>query len=31
MAKHHKSQKQVLDAVKKAGPLRVKIERALRK
>jgi hypothetical protein len=31
MAKHHKTQKQVLDAIKKAGPLRVQIERALRK
>ena len=31
MAKHHKSQKQVLDAIKKKGPLRVQIERALRK
>ncbi len=31
MAKHHKTQKQVLDAIKKSGPLRVQIERALRK
>jgi hypothetical protein len=31
MAKHHKSQKQVLDAIRKAGPLRMQIERALRK
>jgi hypothetical protein len=31
MAKHHKSQKQVLDAIKKSGPMRVQIERALRK
>ncbi len=31
MAKHHKTQKQVLTAIKKAGPLRVQIERALRK
>jgi len=31
MAKHHKTQKQVLDAIKKAGPMRVQIERALRK
>ena len=31
MAKHKKTQKQVLDAIKKAGPLRVQIERALRK
>jgi len=31
MAKHHKTQKQVLDAIRKAGPLRVQIERALRK
>ena len=31
VAKHHKTQKQVLDAIKKAGPLRVKVERALRK
>jgi hypothetical protein len=31
MAKHHKTQKQVLDAIKKKGPLRVQIERALRK
>ena len=31
MAKHKKTQKQVLDAIKKKGPLRVQIERALRK
>ena len=31
MAKHHKTQKQVLDAIKKKGPMRVQIERALRK
>jgi hypothetical protein len=31
MAKHKKSQKQVLDAIAKAGPLRVQIERKLRK
>ena len=31
MAKHKKTQKQVHDAIKKAGPLRVQIERALRK
>jgi hypothetical protein len=31
MAKFKKTQKQVLDAVKKSGPLRVQIERALRK
>lgn len=31
MAKHKKTQKQVLDAIKKAGPMRVQIERALRK
>ena len=31
MAKHKKSQKQVLDAIRKSGPMRVQIERALRK
>jgi hypothetical protein len=31
MAKHKKSQQQVLAAIKKAGPTRVQIERALRK
>lgn len=31
MAKHKKSQKQVLAAIEKAGPSRVQIERALRK
>jgi hypothetical protein len=31
MAKHKKTQKQVLEAIKKKGPLRVQIERALRK
>jgi hypothetical protein len=31
MAKHKKTHKQVLDAIKKAGPMRVQIERALRK
>jgi len=31
MARHKKTQKQVLDAIKKAGPMRVQIERALRK
>ena len=31
MAKHKKSQKQVLEAIKKAGGLRVQIERLLRK
>jgi Protein of unknown function (DUF3606) len=31
MAKHKKSQQQVLAAIKKAGPSRVQIERALRK
>jgi hypothetical protein len=31
MAKHKKSQKQVLDAIAKAGPSRVQIERKLRK
>ena len=31
MAKHKKSRKQVLDAIAKSGPLRVQIERALRK
>jgi len=31
MAKHKKTEKQVLDAIRKAGPSRVQIERALRK
>jgi hypothetical protein len=31
MAKHKKSRKQVLDAIRKSGPMRVQIERALRK
>jgi hypothetical protein len=31
MQRHKKTKKQVLDAIKKAGPMRVEIERALRK